>query len=397
MARVTKTPTKRQRDVVKNPPDKILILLVFMILAFGVIMVYSASHYHAMNMNGNPFHFVRRQGLFAVIGGVALIIIAYIFNYRFLSNMKLAGAFYLISIVLSLSLFVIGTETKGATRWIELPGGITFQPSEIVKIAVIIFLSAYIVKNRARMHQFTYVVKAFLLVVVPAGIIAVENLSSAIVVFLIGGLILFVSTPRVWYYVVGLGLGVVAVIYAYTLATSTTMADPDPNPFLRQYRLERIRVWQDPFIDPTGSGYQPIQSLYAIGSGGVFGKGLGQGVQKLGFLPEPHNDIIFAVICEELGLVGAAFLLLAYTLLVIRGLGIAAHADDYFGALVATGISGMVGVQALINVAVNTNTIPTTGMQLPLISYGGTALLILLGCLGILANISRTSRIKKTN
>ena len=163
----------------------------------------------------------------------------------------------------------------------------------------------------------------------------------------------------------------------------------------KPYRLDRIRIWQDPWIDPVGGGYQPIQSLYAIGSGGLFGTGLGLGVQKLGFLPEPHNDIIFAVICEELGLVGAALLLLAYAVLVLRGFSVAAHADDFFGALVATGLSGMIAVQVLINVAVNTNSIPTTGMQLPMVSYGGTALLILLGSLGILVNISRTAAIGK--
>jgi cell division protein FtsW len=199
--------------------------------------------------------------------------------------------------------------------------------------------------------------------------------------------------------VVGVVGGAASAIYIYILAITTSAADTELpgfiGLFLKPYRLNRLRIWQDPFLDPLGGGYQPIQSLYAVGSGGIFGSGLTEGIQKLGFLPEPHNDIIFAVICEELGLIGAILLLIVYTILVIRGLHVAMHAYDLFGALVASGIAGMVGVQALINVAVNTNTIPTTGMQLPLVSYGGTALIILLGSIGILINISRISEIKK--
>ena len=164
---------------------------------------------------------------------------------------------------------------------------------------------------------------------------------------------------------------------------------------LKQYRLNRIRVWINPWIDPQAGGYQPIQSLYAVGSGGLFGLGLGKGMQKLGFIPEPHNDIIFAVISEELGLVGATAIIIAFVILVVRGLIIAIQAQDLFGMLLATGISSMIGIQVLINIGVNTNTIPTTGMQLPFISYGGTALLFSLCGMGILLNISRFSNVRK--
>lgn len=400
MKKNSKTLTSRKKNTEKNPPDKLLIAIILLIAAFGIVMVYSASHYHAMNMNGDPFAFAKKQALVGILGACAMLFVTYKVDYKWFSSLFMAGSVYVVSLLLSLSLFVIGKETKGATRWIELPGGLSFQPSEIVKIGVILFLSAYIVKNRNKMHELKYVAKAMGIILFPAAIIAAENLSSAIVVAAVGFLILFLSTPRIWYYILGvIGVGAF-VCYAYFLAMTTDPAVPIQGPasfILKQYRLDRIRVWKDPFIDPTGKGYQPIQSLYAIGSGGLFGKGLGQGVQKLGFLPEPHNDIIFAVICEELGLVGAVLLLLAYTILVLRGFAIASHADDLFGSLVAAGIAGMIGIQVLINVAVNTNTLPTTGMQLPLISYGGTALLILLGSLGILINISRTSRIKKAD
>lgn len=393
MIKETKTLTRKKKISEKHTPDILLIAMILLIVGFGVVMVYSASHYYAMTTFNNPLHFAKKQAMVAIVGIIAMFVVTYYFDYKIFCNMKIASIIYGVALLLSCSLFVIGTESKGATRWIMI-GGLSFQPSELVKIAVIIMLSAYIVKYRQRLEMFRYVVVGGIIVIVPAVIIAVENLSSAIVVAFVGLLILFISTPRIWYYIVGFIGGIALVVGVYFLAISLPPGE-DFGPLLKSYRLDRIRVWQDPWIDPKGKGYQPIQSLYAVGSGGVFGQGLGQGIQKLGFLPEPHNDIIFAVICEELGLVGAVMLLLGYSILVLRGLAVAANADDLFGSLVATGISGMVGIQVLINVAVNTNTVPTTGMQLPMISYGGTALMILLGTLGILVNISRTASISK--
>lgn len=390
----SKTLTKKKKVTAKHAPDFLLITMIILIVGFGVVMVYSASHYHGMTNFGDPFQFAKTQLLVGVGGITAMFFVTYFFNYRILANIKVAGLLYAISLGLALSLFVFGKTVNGATRWIQI-GPIQFQPSEVVKIGVIIMLSAYVLKYRKQLDRLPYLIIGLLIVGVPAIIIAMENLSSAIVVAFVGLLILFVSTPKVWYYIVGLVLVAVAAIWIYYIAINNVELGGFLGEIFKPYRLERLRIWQDPWLDPVGGGYQPIQSLYAIGSGGLFGTGLGQGVQKLGFLPEPHNDIIFAVICEELGLVGAALLLLAYAVLVLRGFTIAAHANDFFGALVATGISGMIAIQVLINVAVNTNTIPTTGMQLPMVSYGGTALLILLGSLGLLVNISRTASIGK--
>ncbi|PHV71178.1 stage V sporulation protein E [Sporanaerobium hydrogeniformans] len=361
-------------------------------------MVYSASFYYATNKGETPIYFALKQLIIGIAGIILMLIITFKFNYRIFSNMFLAKVLYGISIILSISVMFIGQTVNGATRWLKM-GPIQFQPSEIAKIAVVIMLSSYIIKHRKEMNKWKYIVGAWGIILFPTLVVAIENLSSAIVIFFIGLMIMFVSSPKVWYYLAFMGIGACLAVGVYFLAITTEPNEeiniPIVKHILKPYRLDRIRVWKNPWLDPRGKGYQPIQALYAVGSGGVFGRGLGKGVQKQDFLPEPHNDIIFAVICEELGLVGAIILLLGYSILVVRGLSIAIRATDYFGTLVAVGISTMVGIQVLINVAVNTNTIPTTGMQLPLVSYGGTALAILLATLGLLLNISCTSSIKK--
>lgn len=392
--------TKKRKKSSKNTPDMILLGIILLIVGFGIIMVYSASFYYATIKGSQPASFAIKQLTIGIIGVVIMLGVAFKFNYRILSNMFLATTLYIVSLGLSISVMFIGKTINGATRWIDL-GFTQFQPSEIAKIGVVIMLSAYIIKHRKEMNQFKYIVRAWGLVLLPTGIVAIENLSSAIVIFFIGIMIIFVASSRIWYYMILgiIGFGLAGGIYYLAMSTEPEqeLNIPIVKDILKPYRLDRIRVWKNPWLDPVDKGYQPIQSLYAVGSGGIFGVGLGRGIQKQGFLPEPHNDIIFAVICEELGLVGAVILLIGYSILVIRGLIIAVQASDYFGSLVATGISTMVGIQVLINVAVNTNTIPTTGMQLPLVSYGGTALAVLLGTLGVLLNISANSNIQKVN
>lgn len=216
---------------------------------------------------------------------------------------------------------------------------------------------------------------------VPAGLIAISNFSTAIVVTAIGGTMLFVASPKIWYFVVA----IVPVGVAGGIAVSLPQFG---------YRISRIKIWRDPFSDPIGKGYQTIQSLYAIASGGLFGLGLGQSRQKT-FIPESYNDIIFAIICEELGMVGAALIILLFAVLIWRGVKIALNAIDMFGCLVAIGITSMIGFQAIINIAVVTNTIPNTGQPLPFISYGGTSLLFTMAAMGILLNISKYQKTKE--
>jgi cell division protein FtsW len=392
--------TKRKKRITKNTPDIILLVSIIMIVGFGIVMVYSASFYYALNNGSKPSAFAMKQLLIGAAGIILMIWIAFNFNYRILSNKIVAFSLYISSLILSISVMFIGEEVKGAKRWIDL-GFTKFQPSEIAKICVVIMLAAYIIRHKKDMNKLRYIIGAWVIVLIPTGIVAIENLSSAIVIFFIGSTIIFITSAKTWYYVilVLIGIGLVGGVYylAMTTKPEQELSVPIVKDILKSYRLNRIRIWKDPWIDPVGGGYQPIQSLYAVGSGGIFGIGLGKSIQKQGFVPEPHNDIIFAVICEELGLVGAMLLLLGYSILVVRGLIIAIRASDYFGALVAVGIATMVGIQVIINVAVNTNTIPTTGMQLPLVSYGGTALGVLLGTLGILLNISARSDIQKVN
>ena len=391
---------KRKKKTSKRGPDIIFLSTLLLILCFGIVMVFSASYYVAMTNQGNRFHFVKRQVIMGLIGLVAMFFVTYFMDYNFFRRRIIVLLSYFGSLSLVLAVLVMGIEKKGAQRWIEI-AGISFQPSELVKVAVIITLSAFIANNQEKMHKGLYILTSWAIVGIPAALIATENLSSAIVVGFVGTVIIFISSKVTWYFPLFLGGGAGFGMYAYNLAMTTDPSEElgarELGGILKQYRLNRLRIWKNPWLDPQDKGYQAIQSLYAVGSGGLFGLGLGMGEQKLGFIPEPHNDIIFAVIAEELGLVGAAGIIIAFTILVVRGLIIGIQARDLFGMLVATGLSAMIGIQVLINVAVNTNTIPTTGMQLPFISYGGTALVVALGSMGIILNISRTAKVRKTS
>ena len=392
--------TSKRKKVKQTTPDFLLIALIILLVAFGVIMVYSAS-YDATTRLGKPAtHFVKKQLMMGIAGIAVMLWITFRFDYHICTNRKLVKAFYGLSVLLAASVRFIGIKANGAQRWIGI-GPVQMQPSELVKLAVILMVSSYIIRNRKTMDQIRTRIGAWLIVGIPAAIVTVlgSNLSSGIVILGVGALIIFSASPKIWYYFCFAGLGILLVIGVRQLAISTPPDEDTTIPIVKEilpaYRLDRIRAWINPFLDKQGDGYQTVQALYAMGSGGLFGRGLSQSIQKRGYMPEPYNDIIFAVICEELGLVGALVLMFVYGVVVIRGMAIAMRAPDYAGSFIAIGITGMVGLQAIINIAVNTNTIPTTGMQLPLISYGGTALGILLATLGLLLNISRFSNVEK--
>lgn len=384
----------------KGTPDYVLMALILLVVAFGLVMIYSASYYYCYRKGWSQSRLTVKQLIAAIMGLVAMWWVTYRFDYHICTNRILVKGFYWFSVALAFSVKFIGTESNGAKRWITL-GPIQMQPSELVKVSVILMLTSYLIRHRKEMRSVGVRLKAWAIVAMPAliVIIAGKNLSSGLVIFGIGAMIIFSASPKIWYYFVGLFLLVIVVFGVRQLAVITPKGE-DPNipgvdKILSGYRLDRVRAWLDPFSDPQDNGYQTIQALYAVGSGGLFGVGLGHGVQKQDFLPEPYNDIIFAVICEELGLIGALVLMLVYGFIVFRGMLIAMHAADYTGAFMAIGISSMIGIQAIINVAVNTNTLPATGMQLPLVSYGGTALAVLLATIGLLLNISRFASIEK--
>lgn len=393
-------PRTKRKKFKQTTPDFILLGLIVLLVTFGIVMVYSASYDYAATKGWSPTYFAKRQFICGAAGVVLMLGITFKFNYHICINRMLVNAFYVMSVLLAASVKIIGFEANGAKRWIRI-GGTQFQPSELVKIAVILMVTSYIVKHRKEMNLIRIRLVAWLIVGIPAGIVTIlgSNLSSGIVILGIGAVIIFTASPTIWHYFLFIFIGIFIVMGVRQLAIHTPKGEDTTIPIVKDilpsYRIDRIRAWTDPFSDKQDDGYQTIQALYAVGSGGLFGRGLSKSVQKLGFTPEPYNDIIFAVICEELGLVGALLLIIGYSIIVMRGMAIAMKAPDYSGAFIAVGISSMIGIQAIINVAVNTNTIPTTGMQLPLVSYGGTALTVLLATLGLLLNISRYSSIEK--
>ncbi len=390
--------TKVKKSKKKNTPDIILIAIIIAIVAFGIVMVYSASFNYCTRKGWEPTKLAVQQGIFALAGIAGMIFIGFKFDYHMLTNRRLVCIIYGVSTLMAASVRLIGVERNGAKRWIEI-FGIGFQPSEFVKVAVILMLSSFIIRNKGQMNSMKNIIIGWLIALFPAGVVAIigSNLSSGLVIAGIGAVIMFCCSGnlKVYALLVVMGLG---IVFGVKELARVTPPGKDPNipivdKILSGYRLDRIRVWEDPWIDPVKDGYQPVQALLAVGSGGIFGVGLGSGIQKLGFVPEPYNDIIFAVICEELGLIGAICLLSTYAFLFLRGMRVAFKARDFSGTIIAIGVSSMVGMQAIINVAVNTNLVPTTGMQLPLISYGGTALIALLGSLGLLISVSRNTTV----
>ncbi len=355
-----------------GPADYTILLLTIMLVLFGIVMVFSSSYYYAMQHPkiDDMYHFVKHQAMYGALGMVGLIVAM---NFPYKLYKKLAFIAYTGMNILLLAVLVIAEATKGSKRWL-----FGFQPSELAKIAVILFLAFYISSHKDILKDFKGFAKCMAILAIPVVLIGAANMSTAIIVFAVGIAMIFVASKKVWYFIAGAGFAGVAACAALFLPQFA-------------YRLDRIKAWRDPFSDPTDLGYQIIQSLYAIASGGLFGLGLGQSRQKT-FIPEPYNDFIFSIICEELGLIGAGAVILLFALLVWRGVRVAMRAKDTFGCLVATGITALIAVQVIINISVATNTIPNTGIALPFISYGGTSLVILMTSVGILMNISRYNK-----
>lgn len=347
------------------------VFILAVIVLFGLLMVYSSSSYRAVMSGEVSTYFARRQAVFAVIGFAAMYIVSHV-NYRYYRHFSLMLIY--LGILLSVLVLIIGKATHGATRWLPL-GPIQFQPSEIVKPAIIIYMAHVCASRGKLLNTIPGIIRLALLPVISIVLIAKENLSTAIVCFAIMVIIMFVASPKFWNLV---ALGLVGVAGAAIAV------------FAKGYRGDRFDAWLHP--ETSENGFQTIQSLYAIGSGGLFGRGLGQSIQKMGFLPESHNDMIFSVICEELGLFGAIGVITLFVILLIRFRYIANNAPDSFGGLLVTGVITHVAVQLIVNIGVVTNTIPNTGVTLPFVSYGGTSLVFMMLEVGIVLGVSRQMR-----
>jgi len=355
--------------------DYTFLLLVIVLTIFGLIMLLSASTPTASVKFKNSYHFFIRQFAFVVIGVVFMIIFANIDYKRFKPYVNL---FYVICGVLLLCVFLpfIGVSLNGSRRWINL-GFMNFQPSELAKLSVAMFYALMIEDKRYNLKDKKDLMRAVLWVGILAGLMMFEtHLSGTIVICSIAFCLMIIGGANMKVICV-CGLVVAAAGYGYLQ--------------FDDIRRARVVSFLHPFADPQGKGYQTIQSLYAIGSGGIFGKGLGQSVQKFSYLPEPYNDFIFSIVCEELGLLGAGFIIILFTCLIIRGIKIGLEAPDKFGFLMVTGIMTQLAVQTILNIAVATSSVPNTGVSLPFFSYGGTAVMILLAEMGIVLGVSRYS------
>ena len=366
--------------------DYSLLFIVLFLLGFGLIMIYSASSYSAFSEFGDAAHYLKRQGIATALGLVVMLVVANI-PYHFWER------FYWVGYILSAILIVLvksplGVESHNARRWIAIPGtGFNIQPAEVAKLCMILFLTVLVCKLGKNIRKFQGFMLMMAAPVPIAGMIYLitDNLSSAIIVMGISFLMVFVASPDYKKFVI---LGLLAVAGAALVVYIFTSTD------LGGFRGGRIRTWLDPESDTRGVGFQTIQALYAIGSGGIWGKGLGQSMQKLNFLPESQNDMIFSIICEELGMFGAIAVIAMFILLLWRMMIIANNAPDLFGAMLVVGVMGHIAVQAVLNIAVVTNTIPNTGISLPFISYGGSSVIFLLIEIGLVLSVAKGIALK---
>lgn len=371
---------KQSKFFIEGKMDITFLVLVVSLLVIGLVMLFSASHSYAMTYYNDSFRFIVRQLGFAVIGVFAMLFLSKVDYHIF---QKFSIPIFIFSVIMLIAVYGF-PAIANVHRWITI-GPIQFQPSEFGKLAIIILFSHLISKNQDKMGTLWFVGMLIgLLALVCALVVFETHVSATILIFLIGVILMFVGGLSKKYVAIGLSLAGVGGVGAFFILK-----------YFLGYASDRITAWLDPWSDPSATGYQTIQSLLAIGSGGILGRGLGQSRQKHLWIPEPHNDFIFSVVCEELGLIGAMVIVILFCALVWRGFTIAMRAKDKFGSLLAMGLTFQVGLQVALNIMVVTNTIPNTGISLPFFSYGGTALMLLLAQMGIVLSVSRASSIEK--
>ena len=364
--------------------DYSLLFIVLFLLGFGLVMIYSASSYEAFEEFKDTAYYLKKQ-LIAIIIGLALMIFVANVPYHFWERFAMLG--YVVSAAMvPLVMTPLGVESHGARRWIRIPGvGLNLQPAEVAKLCMILFLAVMVCK----MGKGVRTMKGFLIMMaVPLPVVLevyliTKNLSSAIIIMGISVLMVFVASPDYKKFVIMGVAGLTAVAVLVFVIVSASMSG------------EGAGHWLDPESAAQGKGFQTLQALYAIGSGGVWGKGLGQSMQKLSFLPEAQNDMIFSIICEELGLFGAIAIIIMFVMLLWRMMVIANNATDLFGAMLVVGVMGHIAIQAILNIAVVTNSIPNTGISLPFISYGGSSVMFLLIEIGLVLSVAKRIQLKE--
>lgn len=374
--------TKRKKSKQKRFYDYSLLAVIIFICVFGLIIVYSSSSYSAQLKTGDSLYYFKRQGLI-LLAGFVLMIVASKMDYHF--YMKFAPLVYILAIVLMVltNFTPLGREINGQKRWLGVTDTLSFQTAEYVKIAIIITITAWINKIGRKMDTFRGTAIAGILAFIPFILVAMNNLSSGIIIAAMAIIMCFVGSKNKAPYIIG--VAAVCVLAFLFVEFSDQLVEMG---ILEKYQLMRILVWKDPEAYAQDKGYQVLQGLYAIGSGGFFGRGLGESIQKLGFIPEAMNDMVFSIICEELGLFGAVCILLLFLFMIWRFMIIANNAPDLTGALIVVGVMSQIAVQVILNVAVVTNTIPNTGISLPFISYGGTSVLFLMLEMGMVLGVA---------
>lgn len=365
--------------------DLPFLIIILVLLVFGIVMMFSASYVWALHdvneTGGDGAFYMKRQALWAVVGIIIMMGLSY-FDYHLLQKKALALGLYVFSLILLFLVFTpLGVTSGGARRWLNL-GFVQFQPSELMKLAIIVLFSFLISNNYKKMQKMSYGIGFFAILLAPvlAAMVLQPHLSGTILICVIALTLIFVGGAKVSHFAflacIGVALILCVILYMMNSGDFT-------------YVTKRFDSWLDPFSDMLDSTWQTCQSLIAIGSGGIFGLGLGNSRQKYLYLPETKNDFVFAIVCEELGFVGAMAVIILFVLFVFRGFYIASKACDKFGMMLATGLTVQIGIQAFLNIAVVTNAVPNTGISLPFFSYGGTALLMQLAQMGIMLNISR--------
>lgn len=372
----------------KHYYDYGLLFTIIFLTIFGLVMIYSASSYTATLKMGDAGYYMKRQGLNVLIGFVAMIVISLI-DFRKLLPLALPA--YIVSIVLMVITMVAGREINGKRRWLGV-GSLSFQPTEFVKIAVIIFMAVIIVNMGKRLNTWKGFLTVTGLTMIPFILVAYNNLSSGIIVFFIPAVMAFMVADKRfnWLYIALFAVILLALMFRRPAAEFLAASG-----LLKPYQVSRVLVWIEPEAHPLDGGYQVLQGLYAIGSGGLWGKGLGQSIQKLGFVPEAQNDMIFSIICEELGFVGALLVIVMFAFLLYRLFIIANSTDNKYGSFICIGVMAHVAIQVILNIAVVSNVIPNTGVTLPFISYGGTSVIFLMCEMGLALSVSRSIYLEK--